>query len=71
MRRFVAWFMGEGWCPSCESQLTETEAGYHSCECGVVVDYSRGGWRYARETELRRLPGMAGLPHDRERKEAA
>lgn len=35
---------------------------HHVCQrCGVIVVYSRAGWRYPMETELRPLPGMAGL----------
>lgn len=65
MKAFLAWLMGEG-CPVCGRRLTQTEAGYHVCKCGVAVDFQRGGWRYEGEHKLRRLPGMAGISHDSE-----
>lgn len=70
MRKLIAWFAGEGWCPSCESELMEDEAGYHHCKsetCSVVVDYRKGGWRYGGESELRRLPGVAGMAFGKRR----
>lgn len=71
MRKFLDWLTGGGFCPSCSGELVEVEAGHHVCECGVVVDYTRGGWMYASESEFRRLPGIAGLPWDRDRSKAA
>ena len=65
LRHILAWFVGEGWCPACDGRLREHEAGYHICrKCCAVVDYSRGGWHYHGEHQLRRLPGVAGISFD-------
>lgn len=61
MIRILAILFGEGQCPACEGDLHQHEAGYHVCECGVVVDYARGAWRYAGESKLRQLPGLGGM----------
>lgn len=67
MIRILAWFFGEGDCPVCGDALTAHEAGYHLCTtCDVVVDYTKGGWRYHGESKLRRLPGVIGLRFDRD-----
>lgn len=72
MRRLIALIMGEGRCPNCEGGLRSHEAGFHVCpNCSVVVDYSKGGWRFAGEPVLRRLPGVAGLPFEKPTEKAA
>lgn len=64
MRRIMAWFFGEGFCPSCDGILHEHEAGHCECHrCGAMVDYAGCRWRFPRG-EWRRLPGMAGISYE-------
>lgn len=71
-RRVLAWFLGDdGDCPVCAGGLVEQEPGHHLCStCGVVVDFARGGWSFPGGVELRRLPGLLGVPWDRDREAA-
>ena len=60
----LAWFLGEGNCPSCGAKLYEHEAGYHACrECSAAVDFSRGCWSFP-DGKLRQLPGVFGMAWD-------
>jgi hypothetical protein len=72
MRRVLAWFLGhDGDCPACGGGLVAHEAGHHICgECGVCVDFDRGFWLYEYGHVPRRLPGILGLPFDRELRRA-
>lgn len=67
MRRILAWFLGDdGMCPSCAGALVHHEADYHVCrDCEVVVDFNAGAWRYSGGWQMRRLPGVLGIPFDR------
>lgn len=64
LRQLAAFTTGTDWCPVCDSEIIVTEAGYHACKsptCSVVVDYTRGVWRFGGESRLRQLPGLAGI----------
>lgn len=64
MLTVLAWFLGEGNCPSCDSKLYEHEGGYHFCkQCDSTVDFNRGCWSLP-GGQLRRLPGIFGMAWD-------
>jgi hypothetical protein len=66
MLSVLAWFLGEGGCPACDSRLIEHEAEYHVCkQCSAVVDFSNGRWQFAGGTEWYQLPGIFGINWDK------
>lgn len=65
MRRILAWFFGDGFCPACDNKLVEHEVGYCECTvCSAVIDYANNRWQFRGEVGWRRLPGVAGLGYD-------